>query len=319
MIHHPLKLAIVIPCYNEGDVIELCYATLLSKIQSLTEDGLISDDSFIIFCNDGSQDNTWEIISRLHSSCKNVGGICLAHNRGQQTALFAGLEYVADKCDAAVTMDVDLQDDPEVIKDMILKITEGNDIVYGVRNSRPSDSSLKRISAKWFYSLQKRLGLETIPQHADFRMLSARALSMLLQYDERVIFLRGIIPQLGLDSAIVKYTRQPRIAGDSKYPLKNMLGLAIDGITSFSARPMRLIFIVGLVLCLVSIFIGIYVLTAYFNRTVIMGWSSIMISIWFLGSLLLMSVGIVGEYIGKIFTEVKHRPRFILKDTLSPE
>ena len=243
-------------------------------------------------------------------------GISLAHNKGHQNALLAGLMTAMDNCDVAISIDADLQDDPNAIKLMLQEYINGNEIVYGVRSNRDVDSWFKRTSAHLFYKFQQRMGLETIYDHADYRLMSNRALHLLAEYDESNLFLRGIIPQIGLESTIVKYHRDERIAGKSKYSLRKMISFSVDGITSFSAKPMRMIFGIGLVLLLLDIVVAGYVLFSYFSHNTISGWTSLMLSVWFLGGLILMSIGIMGEYVGKIFTEVKHRPKYAIRETL---
>lgn len=309
-------IAIVIPCYNEEEALPITAAKLLSLLDSMHADGLIAPASYVMCSNDGSRDDTWRIISELHAADARIKGISLAHNRGHQYALLAGLMEVKDHCDAAVSIDADLQDDPEAIREMVKKYLDGKEIVYGVRSSRQTDTWFKRNTAHAFYSFQKSMGLETVYDHADYRLMSNRALNLLSYYGESNLFLRGIIPQIGLDTAIVTYSRASRVAGESKYPLKKMLSFSIDGITSFSARPMRWIFFVGLLLLAIDLVVGAYVLYSHFFRETISGWASIMLSVWFLGSLILIAIGIVGEYIGKIFTEVKGRPRYALRDKL---
>lgn len=312
----PKTIAIVVPCFNEEEAISISLPTLLNILDTLKLNNKISTDSFILCVDDGSTDDTWNKILTFHNNNNIVKGISLTSNRGHQYALLSGLMTVKDKCDAAISIDADLQDDPKTIFSMIDKFLDGYNIVYGVRESRESDSWFKRNSAHAFYNFQKKMGLNTIYDHADFRLMSRKALDILSEYHESNLFLRGIIPQIGLSSTIVKYSRNERVAGKSKYPLKKMLSLSVDGITSFSAKPMRLIFYVGLALLLIDIIVAIYVLIAYFGGKAIEGWSSTMLSIWFLGSLILMSLGIVGEYIGKIFVEVKARPRFNIKETI---
>ena len=243
-------------------------------------------------------------------------GISLAHNRGHQNALLAGLMTAKESCDAAISIDADLQDDPNAIVEMIDRFIAGKEIVYGVRSSRATDTWFKRTTAHGFYSFQRAMGLETVYDHADYRLMSRRALELLGEYGESNLFLRGIIPQIGLETAIVTYERNKRVAGESKYPLSKMLSFSVDGITSFSAKPIRMIFMIGVLLLLIDVAVGVYVLISYFSHNTISGWASIMLSIWFLGSLILMGIGIVGEYIGKIFIEVKQRPRYAIKETL---
>lgn len=311
------KLAIVIPCYNESEALPITVARLIQLLDDMFNNGLVTNDSYILCCDDGSKDSTWKVIERLHMSDKRIKGISLAHNRGHQYALLAGLMCVKENCDAAVSIDADLQDDPQAICKMVKEfIYNDKEIVYGVRSSRKTDSWFKRNSAHAFYNLQRRLGLDTVFDHADYRLMSRRSLELLADYGECNLFLRGIIPQIGLDTAIIEYERKERIAGHTKYPIGEMVSLSIDGITSFSAKPIRLIFALGLIFLILDISIAIYVLSAYFNDDTISGWTSLMLSVWFIGSIILMGIGIVGEYIGKIFMEVKHRPRYAVKDKL---
>ena len=309
-------ISIVVPCYNEEAALKFTIPQLLKIFDDLVGQGKISSESFVLCVDDGSRDKTWEEIAKLHEKDNRVKGITLAHNRGHQYALLSGLMEVKDKCDAAVSIDADLQDDPLAIMQMVEEFLKGKEIVYGVRASRSTDTWFKRTTARAFYKFQASMGLQTVYDHADYRLMSSRALDILSQYGESNLFLRGIIPQIGLDTAIVKYDRHERVAGESKYPLKKMLAFSVDGITSFSARPMRMIFFVGLTLLLIDILVALYVLIAYFGDTAMAGWPSIMLSVWFLGSLILMAIGIVGEYIGKIFVEVKARPRFNIKSTI---
>ncbi len=309
-------IAIVVPCYNEEKALPLSSAKLLEILNRLVKDEMISPESYVLCCNDGSKDKTWEVIKSLHSVDKRIKGISLAHNRGHQYVLLAGLMTVRGNCDAAISIDADLQDDPEAIIEMVKDFNGGKEIVYGVRSSRATDTWFKRTTAHGFYSFQKKMGLETVYDHADYRLLSARALDLLSEYGESNLFLRGIIPQIGLDNSIVKYERHERVAGESKYPLKKMISFSVDGITSFSAKPIRIIFMTGLILLLIDIIVALYVLSAYFYHNTVSGWTSLMLSVWFLGSLILMGIGIIGEYIGKIFIEVKQRPRYAIKETL---
>ena len=309
-------IAVVVPCYNEEQALPISAAKLLSVLDQMVNMGLASSESYILCCNDGSKDKTWETISQLHAKDNRIKGISLTHNRGHQYVLLAGLMAVKDHCDAAISIDADLQDDPDAMIEMVKQFTQGKEIVYGVRSSRATDTWFKRTTAHGFYSLQKKMGFETIYDHADYRLMSARAIDFLGQYGESNLFLRGIIPQIGLETAIVTYERKERVAGVSKYPLKKMLSFSINGITSFSAKPMRWIFMVGLILLVVDLIVAIYVLISYFEHVTTSGWPSLMLSVWLLGSLILMSIGIVGEYIGRIFTEVKHRPRYFIDKTL---
>lgn len=311
------RIAIVIPCYNEEKVLPITVGKLLEIIDRMSAEGLASSDSYILCSNDGSKDATWDIITDLHQKDKRVKGISLAHNRGHQYALLAGLMSVRGLCDAAISIDADLQDDPEAIIEMVKDFNNGKEIVYGVRDKRTTDTWFKRTTARGFYSFQQKMGVNAIPDHADYRLMSARALDLLADYDESNLFLRGIIPQIGLDNSIVKYDRHERAAGESKYPLSKMLAFSVDGITSFSAKPMRMVFFTGLFLLLLDILVAVYVvISILFSDTLEAGWASLILSIWFLGSLILIAIGIVGEYIGKIFIEVKHRPRYAIRDVL---
>lgn len=310
-------IAIVVPCYNEEEALPLSAPVLLQVLDRMAADGLASPRSYVLCVDDGSRDGTWALIESLHAADKRIKGVALAHNRGHQYALLAGLMSVLDRCDAAISIDADLQDDPWCMVDMVRDFRKGKEIVFGVRASRSSDTMFKRTTAHAFYSFQKAMGLETVYDHADYRLMSNRALRLLADYGESNIFLRGIVPQLGLDTSVVKYDRTPRCAGESKYPLSKMLALSIDGITSFSAKPMRWIFYIGLICFVATLIVTVYVLVAYFVRgNTNAGWASIMLSVWGLGSVIMMSIGVVGEYIGKIFVETKHRPRYAIKSTV---
>lgn len=304
-------LAVVVPCYNEEAALPRTVGVLAGLLTRLAAEGLVSPKSYIMCVDDGSRDATWRLLEEYHAADSRVRAIALAHNRGHQYALLAGLMEVADACDCAVSIDADLQDDPEAIADMVRLYRAGSDIVYGVRSSRRSDTFFKRSTAHAFYRFQQLMGLETIYDHADYRLMSRFALELLGEYHESNIFLRGIVPQIGLSTSTVTYERAPRLEGESKYPLSKMLALSIDGITSFSARPMRWIFLVGLTTFLITLVVALYVLISYFcTEGTNPGWASIMLSLWGLGSLVLMAIGIIGEYIGKIFVEVKARPRY---------
>ena len=313
----PIRLAVVIPCYNESEALPITAPAILKLLDTMHNEGLVTKDSYLMCSNDGSRDNTWQVIERLHETDPRVKGVSLAHNRGHQFALLAGLMAVKDNCDAAVSIDADLQDDPKAIVEMVRKfVTDGCEVVYGVRSSRQTDTWFKRTSAHAFYSLQKSMGVETVYDHADYRLMSRRALQMLSEYGEQNLFLRGIVPHIGLKTGIVTYERAARVAGESKYPFAKMLSFSIDGITSFSAKPMRWIFGVGVTMVFACILVAIWVLISYLCSKTISGWSSIMLSVWFLGGLILVSIGVVGEYIGKIFLEVKQRPRYSIEKEL---
>lgn len=309
-------IAVVVPCFNEQAALPITAKRLLEVLDCMASSGLISEESYVLCCNDGSNDLTWKVIQTLHAENPKIKGISLAHNRGHQYALLAGLMTVRNRCDAAISIDADLQDDVNAMTEMVEKFRQGYEIVYGVRASRATDSWFKRTTARAFYSVQQKMGLDTIYDHADYRLMSSRALDILSQYGESNLFLRGIIPQIGLSTAIVTYDRHERVAGESKYPLKKMISFSIDGITSFSSRPIRMILLLGVLLLVLDVIMCIYVAVAYFGHEAIPGWTSLMLSVWFLGSVTLIGLGVVGEYIGKIFVEVKHRPRYNISEYL---
>ena len=311
-----IKLAIVIPCYNEEEVLNETSKRLLSVVNKLINNHKISQSSYILFVNDGSKDNTWNIIQTLNNSNTIFCGLCLSRNVGHQNALLAGLNFVADKCDAAISIDADLQDDVNAIEEMVVKYNEGNDIVYGVRKERKKDSFFKKHTALGFYKFMSALGVESVYNHADFRLMSSRALKALLEYKEKNLFLRGIMPLIGYKTDKVYYNRDARFAGESKYPFTKMLNFAVNGITSFSVKPLRIIFLVGITSLIISLISFIYILVSYISGHIIQGWSSIMVSIWLLGSLVIISLGIIGEYVGKIYTEVKERPLYNIEKIL---
>lgn len=311
----PGKLAIVVPCYNEQEVLPQSLPALQKVLQQLQSQQQISTDSQIVFVDDGSQDQTWSLISQFSQTNANVAGIKLSRNFGHQNALLAGLSTVSD-ADFIVTIDSDLQDDPQVIAQMVQQYYEGAEVVYGVRNNRDSDSRFKRNTAEGFYKFMNFLGVKLVPDSADFRLLSQRAAQVLLDYPERNLFLRGLVPLVGFPSAKVYYRRQPRAAGVSKYPLLKMLHFAFDGITSFSVAPIKLIMGLGLVIVAVSLFLLIYTIIQKIRGDVVSGWSSLMISIWGLGGIQLICISVIGEYIAKIFNEVKRRPRFTIEKNL---
>lgn len=312
-------LYIVVPCYNEEEVLPETSKRLRSKVETLTATGKIDNRSRILFVNDGSKDQTWEIISALHQTNPLFCGICLSHNRGHQNALLAGLMYAKEKADMVISMDADLQDDVDAIDAMIDKYLNGIDIVYGVRSSRKTDTFFKRFSAEGFYRLMSFLGVETVFNHADYRLMSRRTLEALSQFKEVNLFLRGIVPMLGFSTDTVEYEREKRFAGESKYPLKKMINFAIDGITSFSVQPLRMISGMGLLVFLISILMIFYNIVRWTIGKTVTGWASLSCSIWFLGGLLLLSIGIAGEYIGKIYLECKARPRFVVSELLEDE
>ena len=311
-----MKLFLVIPCYNEEEVLPETSSRLLDKYNKLIGEGKISPESRICFVNDGSKDRTWEIITDLNAKDPIFRGINLARNRGHQNALLAGLMTVKDECDAAISLDADLQDDINAIDEMVDKYLEGYDVVYGVRSSRKTDTTFKRSTALAFYKLMKLMGVDMVYNHADYRLMSRRALDGLEEFEEVNLFLRGIVPLIGYKSTQVEYERGERFAGESKYPLKKMLSFAFEGITSLSIKPIRMICTIGLLMFGVSLGILIYSIIRYFTGDTIRGWASIAVSIWAIGGLQLLAIGIIGEYIGKIYLETKHRPRFIIEKYL---
>ena len=313
MIHMAKILYLVIPCYNEEEVLTDTAGKLDKKMKELMAEGLIDVRSRIIFVNDGSMDLTWKIIEDLHNKDTLFGGINLTRNRGHQNALLAGLMTVKDDADIVISLDADLQDDINVFDEMIQKNNEGYDVVYGVRNDRRKDSFFKRHTAQMFYKLTNKLGGDLIYNHADFRLMSKRALEGLAQFEEVNLFLRGIIPLIGYPSTIVEYERKERLAGKSKYPFRKMMSFAIEGITSLSIKPMKFVTGMGIFVFLASIAMMIYAFVSYFTGKVVAGWTSILISVWAIGGMVLLGLGVVGSYIGKIYLETKKRPRYIVE------
>ena len=303
-------LTIVVPCYNEEEVLPETTKELGQILNNLIAKKKIASNSKILFVNDGSKDNTWEIISSYSKKLDYVTGIKFTRNYGHQNALLAGMSLAVKYSDMIITIDADLQDDVNAIYKMVDKFIEGYDVVYGVRNSRDTDSFFKKHTALMYYSLMKKMGVNLVPDSADYRLLSKRATEALLNYKERNLFLRVMVPLVGYKSTKVYYPRKERYTGTSKYPLKKMIHFALDGITSFSIAPIHLIMTMGIVVMLISIVLMIYTIIEKIQGHIVPGWSSLMISIWFLGGVQLISVSVIGEYIGKVFTEVKHRPRF---------
>ena len=303
-------LTIVVPCYNEEEVLPETTKELGQILNDLIDKKKIAPNSKLLFVNDGSKDKTWKIISSYSEKYDYVTGIKFTRNYGHQNALLAGMSLAVKYSDMIITIDADLQDDVNAIYKMVDKFIEGYDVVYGVRNSRDTDSFFKKHTALMYYGLMKKMGVNLIPDSADYRLLSKRATEALLGYKERNLFLRGMVPLVGYKSTKVYYPRKERYAGTSKYPLKKMIHFALDGITSFSIAPIHLIMTTGIVVMLISIVLMIYTLIEKIQGHIVPGWSSLMISIWFLGGVQLVSVSVIGEYIGKVFTEVKHRPRF---------
>ena len=304
-------LALIVPCFNEEEALPETAKSLAGKIQELSAAQLISEKSLLLFVDDGSSDNTWGLIEKYHAEApQHFGGIKLSGNKGHQNALLCGLLAVNGLVDASVSIDADLQDDIDVIDKMIEKYRAGYEIVYGVRSNRTTDSFFKRSTAQGFYRLMRFLGVDVVYNHADFRLMGKNALEALAEYSEVNLFLRGIIPMLGFKTGIEYYTRSERMAGTSKYPLRKMLKFAMEGITSFSVKPIRLITFLGVLLFAVSIAMIMYFFVRYFSGHTVAGWASIVCSLWGIGGLILFSIGVVGEYIGKIYLEAKHRPRF---------
>ena len=307
-------LVLLIPCYNEEPILHNTAIILMQLLQNLVEKQKIAENSFLLFINDGSYDRSWQVIQQLHTENSFIKGLNLAANAGQQNALMAGLMKICDRADIFISIDADLQDDIAAIEEMIDKFREGFDIVYGVRRSREVDSFFKRQTASAFYKLMAALGAKTIYNHADFRLMSQRAVKQLGLYGERNLFLRGMVHSLGYPSAIVYYNRKERFAGKSNYPLKKMVEFALDGITSFSVRPLQYITYIGLFFIFVSILAIVYGLYSYIAGNTMPGWTSLLVSVWFIGGAILLACGIIGEYIGKIYTEVKRRPHYFVEE-----
>jgi len=314
-----IRLAIVSPCYNEEEMLRTSAQRLLELLDSMVKDGKVSPDSFVLYVNDGSKDATWSIINELNAADKRICGISLAHNVGHQNAILAGMMTARTMVDGVVTIDADLQDDIRCIPQMVDLYEQGNEIVYGVKVSREADPALKRITAEAFYKLQESMGVQTIYNHADFRFMGKRALDGLSLFEERNIYLRGLIPLIGYKSATVDDVISDREHGQSKYTLRKMLNLAFDGITSFSIRPIQVITITGTVMLILAFAMLIYVIVSRLMGHYVPGWSSLMLSVWFIGSVLTISIGIVGTYIGKMYMEMKRRPRYIIDQSLLPK
>jgi glycosyltransferase involved in cell wall biosynthesis len=307
---------LVVPCYNEEEVLPETSARLLDKIKTLVASGKIGVDSRILLVDDGSKDRTWNIIEQLHESEEYICGLKLSRNRGHQNALLAGLMTAKDYADATISLDADLQDDIEVIDEFIDAFRQGNDIVYGIRSSRKKDSFFKRSTAQFFYRLLRWMGAEVVCNHADYRLMSRKALLALAEFEESNLFLRGLVPMVGFPSTSVLYDRNERFAGESKYPLRKMLSFAMDGILSFSIKPIKMITNLGFILFLVSIGMLIYFLYSYSTGKAVEGWTTIVISTWAIGGLQLLAIGVIGEYIGKIYLETKRRPKYIIEEFL---
>jgi len=312
-------LYIVVPCYNEEEVLPETSRRLKEKLDSLMAAGTISEKSRILFVNDGSKDKTWPLIEGLHAQDPVFSGVDLSRNRGHQNALLAGLMTARDKCDMAISMDADLQDDVDAVDAMVDKYYAGCDIVYGVRSSRKKDTFFKRFTAEGFYRVMNFLGAETVFNHADYRLMSKRALEGLAEFKEVNLFLRGIVPMIGYTAGTVEYERGERFAGESKYPLKKMLSFAMEGITSLSTKPIRFITGLGFLIFLISIIMLITFVVKWALGMTVAGWASVICSVWAIGGLILLSLGVIGEYIGKIYLETKARPRFLIREVLDDE
>lgn len=312
-------LYLVIPCYNEEEVLPITTKKLTEKLGNMIKDKLVSKESRIMYVNDGSKDRTWELIGQFNKTNKYVIGVNLSRNRGHQNALLAGLMTAKEYADIVVSMDADLQDDIDVVDKMVIEYNNGCDIVYGVRSARKTDTWFKKTTAEGFYKFMALLGVEIVYNHADYRLMSKRALNELENFKEVNLFLRGIIPLLGFKTAKVEYERKERFAGESKYPLKKMLNFALDGILSFSIKPIRIITSAGFIVSFLSFLFLIYVIIGHFVSDNVTGWTTIVALICFFGSFQVLCIGIIGEYIGKIYNETKHRPRYIIEDVLLKE
>ena len=310
-------LYVVIPCYKEEEVLPETARRLKAKMAALMQQGRIAPDSRVMFVNDGSRDRTWEIIAQLHQEDRLFSGVNLSRNRGHQNALLAGLMTAVNFADMVISMDADLQDDIDAMDAMVDAYNNGYDVVYGVRSSRKTDTFFKRFTAESFYRLMKMLGVDIVFNHADYRLMSKRALQGLAEFKEVNLFLRGIVPQIGYPWTTVEYERHERFAGESKYPLKKMLAFAFDGITSFSVKPMRMILNLGAVVFVVSLLMLLWALIAHVTGSSVAGWTSLMGSIWLIGGIQLLSLGVIGEYVGKIYSETKARPRYIIEQVLN--
>ena len=311
------RLAIVVPCYNEEEMLPLTTKELTGVLSDLITKQKIAPDSYILYVDDGSKDSTWELIRKFHEEEKKVFGLKLAGNVGHQNALTAGMLNAMEHADIMISIDADLQDDTAVMEEMVDKFHEGKDIVYGVRNDRKKDSFFKRTTAQMFYKVMAAFGVKTVYNHADYRLMSKRALQEFSKYQEINLYLRGVMPLIGYETDCVYYERKERVAGESKYPLKKMLALAWNGITSFSVKPIDFITALGGFLIFLCVIAAVYALVSYCNGHTVPGWTSLILSIWFLGGMQLVGLGVIGEYIGKIYIEVKHRPRYNVETYLN--
>ena len=311
------RLAIVVPCYNEEEMLPLTTKELTGVLSDLITKQKIAQDSYILYVDDGSKDSTWELIRKFHEEEKKVFGLKLAGNVGHQNALTAGMLNAMEHADIMISIDADLQDDTAVMEEMVDKFHEGKDIVYGVRNDRKKDSFFKRTTAQMFYKVMAAFGVKTVYNHANYRLMSKRALQEFSKYQEINLYLRGVMPLIGYETDCVYYERKERVAGESKYPLKKMLALAWNGITSFSVKPIDFITALGGFLIFLCVIAAVYALVSYCNGHTVPGWTSLILSIWFLGGMQLVAIGMIGQYIGKIYIEVKHRPRYNVETYLN--
>ena len=312
----PPILFIVIPCYNEQEALPITAKRMTELTDDMIARGLIAPSSRVVLVDDGSKDETWRVIRDLHAADARFEGVKLAHNAGHMNALWAGMTLSAERCDCVITIDADLQDDVNAMYGFLEEFGKGADVVYGVRSSRRRDTWFKRTTAQGFYKIMRKLGADLVYNHADYRLLSKRALEALLSFGEVNMFLRGMVPMLGFNTAKVYYERGERVAGESKYPLKKMIAFAMEGITSLSNKPIRYVLLLGALCALLGVVMAVYVLVSLVQGRTVQGWPSLMMSIWLLGGLQLMALGLIGEYVGKIYMETKRRPKFILEEHL---
>lgn len=310
------RLAIVVPCYNEEAVIEMSNSVLVEKLNDLINEGLISEDSYIYYVNDGSKDNTWNLLVKLHEQYSCVNCVKLSRNRGHQNAVMAGMMSAMDNCDCCITIDADLQDDVNVIRDMVINYLKGDQIVLGVRSKRDKDTFFKRFTAQTFYKVMNWMGAQTVQDHADFRLMSNVVLHELSKYNETNLFLRGVVMELGFSRSIVYFERKERLAGETKYPLSKMINLAVDGITSFSIKPIKLVRSLGILLTALSVVAAIVFFVLFLCQVPVSGLVAVLLAIFFMGGIQLIALGVIGEYVGKTYVESKHRPRYIVERNL---
>ena len=316
MYENRARLAIVVPCYNEEEVIEMSNSVLVEKLKELMDEGLISDDSYIYYVNDGSKDNTWNILEKIHERYSCVNCLKLSRNRGHQNAVMAGMMSAMDNCDCCITIDADLQDDVNVIRDMVINYLKGDQIVLGVRSKRDKDTFFKRFTAQTFYKVMNWMGAQTVQDHADFRLMSNVVLHELSKYNETNLFLRGVVMELGFSRSIVYFERKERLAGETKYPLSKMINLAVDGITSFSIKPIKLVRSLGILLTVLSVVAAVVFFVLFLCQVPVSGWVAVLLAIFFMGGIQLIALGVIGEYVGKTYVESKHRPRYIVERNL---